>query len=46
MRMLDKGTAQVDWRAQGALGAAGQVDIPVATTVTMNLLTGRIVTLK
>jgi len=41
MQMLDKGTAQIDWRITGTLGAM-PVDIGVQSRITMNLLTGRI----
>lgn len=41
MQMLDKGTAQVDWRMTGSLGAL-PVDISATSVIEMNLLTGRI----
>lgn len=42
MRMLNKGTAQIEWRVVGSLGAVGAVDIGATTVIELNLLTGRI----
>ncbi|KAF5836759.1 hypothetical protein DUNSADRAFT_5449 [Dunaliella salina] len=41
MQMLDKGTAQIDWRVVGSLGPI-PVDINIVSVFDMNLLTGRI----
>lgn len=46
MRMLDKGTSQVEWRVEGLLGGSTPVDIALTTTCEHNLLTGRITTHK
>ncbi|PNH03088.1 hypothetical protein TSOC_010870 [Tetrabaena socialis] len=45
LRMLDKGTSQVQWRVEGKLGAF-EVDIGVTTTCEHNLLTGRVTSQK
>ena len=42
MQMLNKGTAQLDWRMVGSIGPL-PVDIKVVSVIEMNLLTGRIV---
>ena len=46
MRMLDKGTAQIDWAAAGGLGVFGDVAFAATTVVELNLLTGRVTSLK
>lgn len=45
MRMLDRGTAQIDWQASGQV-AMFQVQVPMKTVLEMNLLTGRVTSLK
>lgn len=42
MQMLDKDSAQLDWRMVGSMGALG-VDIGVSSIIKMNALTGRII---
>jgi len=41
MEMVDKSTAAISWRARGSIGSS-PVDMRFTTTVTLNLLTGRI----
>jgi hypothetical protein len=41
MSMLDKGTAQVEWRLTGSVSGA-DVDIAHTSVLTLNLLTGRV----
>ncbi|KAG1673157.1 hypothetical protein FOA52_015268 [Chlamydomonas sp. UWO 241] len=41
MAMLDKGTAQVEWRLTGSVSGA-EVDIAFTSVLTLNLLTGRV----
>ena len=43
--MLDKGSAQLDWNMQGTLNG-NSLDISYTTVIVMNLLTGRIISLK
>lgn len=45
MRMLDKGTAEIEWRAAGQV-AVFPVAVAGRTTLAMNLLTGRVTSLK
>eukprot|EP00798_Chlamydomonas_sp_ICE-L_P032718 gene32718-3603_t len=45
MQMIDKSTAQVDWRLNGELNGKA-VDISYTVEVTINVLTGRITALK
>lgn len=45
MDMIDKSTAQINWRATGSLGN-NAVTLQFTTTVTLNLLTGKIETHK
>mmetsp|Transcript_25278 Transcript_25278/g.54939 ORF Transcript_25278/g.54939 Transcript_25278/m.54939 type:complete len:286 (-) Transcript_25278:1015-1872(-) len=45
MQMLDKGTAQINWRLTGSVGA-GPVDVSFTSTIEMNLLTGKITSHK
>lgn len=46
MRMLDKGTAQIDWSAAGGVAVFGGVTLRATTVVALNLLTGRVTSLK
>jgi hypothetical protein len=41
LRMLDKGSAVIDWRLRGQLGAF-PVDIAVRSTFELDLITGRV----
>ena len=41
MRMLDSGTAIIDWRLQGTVGPT-PIDVDMTTRISMNLLTGQI----
>lgn len=45
MRMLDKGTAEIDWRVSGQVAVFG-MQVAAKTTLEMNLLTGRVTALK
>lgn len=45
MRMLDKGTAQIDWSVTGQV-AVFPVTLAARTVLEMNLLTGRVTSLK
>ncbi|GBF93008.1 hypothetical protein Rsub_05619 [Raphidocelis subcapitata] len=45
MRMLDRGTAQIDWAVTGRV-AVFPVTLAARTVVEMNLLTGRVTSLK
>jgi hypothetical protein len=45
MKMLDKGTAQIDWQLSGQV-AVFPVALSMTTTLWMNLLTGRVTSLK
>ncbi|GIL76940.1 hypothetical protein Vretifemale_6486 [Volvox reticuliferus] len=45
LRMLDKGTSQIQWRLDGRLGGM-QLDVGFTTTCEHNLLTGRITSLR
>ncbi|GIL56701.1 hypothetical protein Vafri_12013 [Volvox africanus] len=45
LRMLDKGTSQIQWRLEGRLGGM-QLDVGFTTTCEHNLLTGRITSLR
>jgi hypothetical protein len=42
MQMLDKGTARIDWQLTGSVGMV-PIDLAMGTTITLNLLTGRII---
>lgn len=42
MQMLDKGTARIDWQLTGSVGVV-PIDLSMTTTITLNLLTGRII---
>ena len=46
MRMLDKGTAQIDWTATGGVAVFSGVTFSATTVVELNLLTGRVTSLK
>lgn len=46
MRMLDKGTARIDWRATGGVALFSGVSFSASTVVALNLLTGRVTSLK
>jgi hypothetical protein len=46
MRMLDKGTAEIDWRVSGGVAVFSGLSVKVKTVLTMNLLTGRVTSLK
>jgi hypothetical protein len=43
--MVDPGTAEVKWQLRGKVGVF-PVDIPMTTTVSLNLVTGRVLTHK
>lgn len=43
LRMLDNGTAEISWQLKGQV-AVWQIDIPVTSTFTLNLVTGRVLT--
>lgn len=43
--MLDKATARVSWRLAGSVGMA-PIDVPLVSVIEMNLLTGKILSLK
>lgn len=45
LQMLSQETARVDWRLTGQV-ASGSIDIPVQSTIEMNVLTGRILSHK
>jgi len=45
MKMLDRGTAQIDWLLSGQV-AMFRVSINMTTVLQMNLLTGRVTDLK
>ncbi|KAI8465799.1 MAG: hypothetical protein J3K34DRAFT_461205 [Monoraphidium minutum] len=45
MRMLDRGTAEIEWRVAGQV-AMFSVQVPCKTVLEMNLLTGRVTSLK
>jgi hypothetical protein len=42
MRMLDKGTALIDWHIEAGPGGSGPGRISVSTTLELNQLTGRV----